>query len=131
MPNPSGYDVNWDRLVTGTLMTVQPQRWEALVKRLKGLSRNGVANFVTAMIAASPVVIATVANLDEAELRATYEGPLSAAYLAHTKDTQYAMQRHVSVLLGDNRYLDPLFASTWPGLSGPEAALGVLFGRYC
>ena len=131
MPAPSAYNVNWDRLVTHSTMAIQPQRWEALVKRLRLLSRTGVANFVTAMLAASPVPNATLAGLDEAELRATYEGPLSAAYLALASDTRTTVDRYARVLLGDNAANDPLGLTFWSGISGSDAAVGVLFAKWC
>src|SRR5262252_2313906 len=104
MAGTSNTNINYEQLYPAGIgnLDVCPQRWEALGKRLLGLTRTGITNCITALRAATPVAAATIAGLDEAELRATYEGPLSAAYLALTPQTRTQYDAYVSIFLGGN-----------------------------
>ena len=103
-------NVNWEFLfpAQAEALDVQPQRWEALQRKLTGLTRAGITNFVVAARAGDWDAPADVANLDEAQLRATYEGPLGAAYgaayVALAGDVRLAVDQVVSYILGDNCY---------------------------
>ena len=93
-------NINYEQLFPLVNLQVQPQRWEALGKRLLNLTRTGITNCVTALVGASPVAVATIANLDEAELRATYEAPPSAAYLALSPQLRTQYDGYVTAFLG-------------------------------
>ena len=94
-------NVNWEQPLTTLNLVVQQQRHDALLRRLRGLTRNGILNFIAAAMGAQWQVPANVANLDEAELRATYEGPLSAAYIALSPSVKWLADGYASLVVGD------------------------------
>jgi hypothetical protein len=99
-PAPSGTDI--ERAAAGYL------------KHVQNLSRNGITNFLAA--AAFGSWNATLSNLSKTqdEVRALWEGPLSAEYLALNADQRWNTDESVGVLMADGSYKSP-----WPSAYGP------------
>jgi len=100
-------NVNWERLFPTAGVLVQPQRWNAFERKLRQLTRNGILNWATVAYAGGtwddPE---NVAIASEESLRAAYEGPLSAAYLALTPQVRAALDVEVTRFLGGNPATD-------------------------
>jgi hypothetical protein len=116
-------NVNWDRLFPGSGLVVQPQRWNAFERKLRQLTRTGVVNWAVAALAGGTWDDPNeVAGATEETLRAAYEGPLSAAWIALTPQVQAAIDVEVTRFLGGNPATDAAGVYR-DGYSGAAAAV--------
>jgi hypothetical protein len=77
-------------------LAVPSCRWTSFQRKVRTLSRNGLTN----LMAAGAISDAACASHTEESLRAAYEGPLSATYLALSTDNRNIIDRVVTRVLG-------------------------------